>query len=83
MACPYNSRWGVSLREAVGVQGKGQGPTSEDGSAGRRHFVIAYLRGVVWLGPVSQFRCLRLPCSHFSVLVQSGVEAALRRHLAS
>ena len=60
MACPYNSRWGVTLREAVGVQGKGQGPISEDGSAGRRHFVTAYLLGMVWPGPVRQLRRVRL-----------------------
>jgi len=55
MACPYDSRRGVTLREAVGVQGKGQGPISEDGSAGRRHFVTAAPSGVVREGAAKKF----------------------------
>ena len=46
---------------------KGQGAICEDGRAGRRHFVIAYFRGVVRLGPVGQLRRLRPRCSHFSL----------------
>jgi len=63
MACPYNSRWGVTLREAVGAHGKGRGPISEDWSAGRRHFDLL---GVVWLGPVRQLKRPRLRILHFS-----------------
>jgi len=77
---PVQYRWGVTLRGAVGVQGKGQGPISADAGAGRRHFGLL---GVVWLGPGRQLRRVRPRCSHFSALAQFDVEAALRRHLAS